>query len=258
MCRGSTRDFGSFSPGSNPGAAARKSSRNFFPKGGLVSTPELFLDTNFIFNSSGCIIATREPYSRRCPAFVLVRSPAKYAWGVRADLPEKLRNELNLLAQEEPTVSDLRQAPVHANEYLALVSGRIDSGPAFIFPHTLASPSDVIFVEELRLLDRNFRGWTASEIPERLPIAAVLEDGSAVSVCFCARRSDLSAEAGLETSAGFCGRGFGPRVTAAWATAIRASGRIPLYSTSWTNYASLAVARKLDLVAYANTWVILD
>jgi hypothetical protein len=37
---------------------------------------------------------------------------------------------------------------------------------------------------------------------------------------------------------------------------MRASGRIPLYSTSWTNTASLAVARKLGLVAYANTWSI--
>ena len=32
---------------------------------------------------------------------------------------------------------------------------------------------------------------------------------------------------------------------AAWARAVRASGLIPLYSTSWNNKASLAVARKL-------------
>jgi len=53
--------------------------------------------------------------------------------------------------------------------------------------------------------------------------------------CFCARRSDAAAEAGLETAEAFRGRGFGPRVTAAWAWAIRATGRIPLYSTAWTN-----------------------
>ncbi len=151
-----------------------------------MSTPELFLNTNFVFNTSGCIIATREPYPRRCPAFVLVRSPVKCAWAVRDNIPEKLRNELDLLAHDEPTISDLRQAPVHANKYLALVSGRIDSGPAFIFPNTIGQPRDVVFIEELRLLDRNFQGWTASEIPERVPIAAVLEDGYAVSVCCCA------------------------------------------------------------------------
>ncbi|MXZ22396.1 MAG: GNAT family N-acetyltransferase, partial [Caldilineaceae bacterium SB0665_bin_25] len=31
-------------------------------------------------------------------------------------------------------------------------------------------------------------------------------------------------------------------------------GRVPLYSTSWENGASLAVARKLGLVAYASGW----
>ncbi|HZS91689.1 MAG TPA: GNAT family N-acetyltransferase, partial [Chloroflexota bacterium] len=39
-------------------------------------------------------------------------------------------------------------------------------------------------------------------------------------------------------------------VVAGWARAIRASGRIPLYSTSWDNHASQAVARKLGLVQY--------
>jgi hypothetical protein len=36
------------------------------------------------------------------------------------------------------------------------------------------------------------------------------------------------------------------------------SGRIPLYSTSWTNHASLAVARKLKLMPYASSWSLLD
>src|SRR6266851_4539878 len=54
------------------------------------------------------------------------------------------------------------------------------------------------------------------------------------------------------------GRGFAPRVTSAWAAAIRSSGRIPLYSTSWTNSASRAVARKLGLVQYAVDWTIIE
>ena len=35
---------------------------------------------------------------------------------------------------------------------------------------------------------------------------------------------------------------------------MRASGRTPLYSTAWSNAASLAVARKLGLIPYAATW----
>jgi predicted GNAT family acetyltransferase len=65
-------------------------------------------------------------------------------------------------------------------------------------------------------------------------------------------------EAELETAAAYHGRGHAVRVAAAWAMAIRASGRTPLYSTSWTNTASLAVARKLGLVAYASDWSLSD
>ena len=132
--------------------------------------------------------------------------------------------------------------------------GRIDSGPSFVFPEAIAEAPGTVCVDDVALLDHRFSGWQASEIPECAPIVGVVEDGHAVSVCFCARRSDVAAEAGVETAVELRGRGMGPRVTAAWAVAVRASGRIPLYSTSWSNEASLAVARKLGLVAFASTW----
>ncbi len=114
-------------------------------------------------------------------------------------------------------------------------------------------------VEDERLLERHFRGWVPGEIAAgRSPVLAIVEAGYPVSVCFCARRSEVAAEAGLETAEAFRGRGFGSRVTAAWALAVRATGRVPLYSTSWTNEASLAVARKLGLAAYASTWSLSD
>jgi predicted GNAT family acetyltransferase len=87
---------------------------------------------------------------------------------------------------------------------------------------------------------------------------AIVEHGYPVSVCFSARRSRVAAEAGVETAAGFRGRGFGSRVTAAWALVVRASGRIPLYSTDWSNEPSLALARELGLVAYAADWSVVD
>ena len=219
-----------------------------------MSTPVLHLRTLFLLDGAGHIRGTREPDPEPGPLFALIRGRTSCAWAVRADVPQEIAEELDGLAREEPTVADFRDAPVHAERYRALAGGEVYSGPAFAFPETVAEPDATVLVDEVRLLARHFSGWTAAEIPGRSPVVAVVDDGHAVSVCFCARRSDAAAEAGLDTAAKFRGRGLGPQVAAAWALAVRASGRIPLYSASWANGASLAVARKLGLVAYASGW----
>jgi hypothetical protein len=207
-----------------------------------------------VLDELGRIRATREPEATPGPLFTLIRSASNCAWAVRADVPAELGAELDRLAGEEPPFQDAQDAPFHADRYLSLLGGQIESGPAFTFPDEIAHPTDVTTVDNLQLLERNFSGWTAAEIPGRSPILAVTESGYPVSVCFCARISEIAAEAGVETAGAFRGRGLAPRVTAAWALAIRASGRIPLYSTSWSNAASLAVAGKLSLVQYASDW----
>ena len=143
---------------------------------------------------------------------------------------------------------------MHASRYASLLAGRVDSGPVFTFPEVLPAATDVFAITKLSQLERHFDGWTAEELPERSPMVAIVENEHAVSVCFCARRSAVAAEAGLDTATAFRGRGYGPRVAAAWALAVRASGRRPLYSTSWSNHASLAVARKLELESCASDW----
>ena len=207
-----------------------------------------------MLDGDGRIRGTRELEPSPGPLFALIRGRATCAWAVRADVARDVADELEALAHDETPLSDFRDAPVHAERYRSLVAGSVDSGPSFEFPEAIAQPSGVALIEDVALLTHHFSGWQASEIPECAPIVGVVEDGHVVSVCFCARRSDMAAEAGVETAVEFRGRGLGPRVTAAWALAVRASGRIPLYSTSWTNEASLAVARKLGLVAYASTW----
>jgi RimJ/RimL family protein N-acetyltransferase len=99
-------------------------------------------------------------------------------------------------------------------------------------------------------LDASTLEISAQEFEARGPLMVAIVDGVAVSACFCARLTARAAEAGVETVEAYRGRGYAPAVVAAWAHAVRAIGRIPLYSTSWDNLASQAVARKLGLIQY--------
>ncbi len=90
----------------------------------------------------------------------------------------------------------------------------------------------------------------AQEFEARESCFAVIEDSVAVSLCFSARLTARAAEAGVETVGVYRGRGYAATVVTAWACAVHATGRIPLYSTSWENLASQAVARKLRLIQY--------
>ena len=225
----------------------------------------------FALNDAGRITSTREPGASRGPLFFLARSAARCSWAIRADVPDDLAAELDGLAREEPPVVDFGDAPVHADEYLSVVRDRPlsaqrrgaaivqSAGPAFSFPTDIEEPTDIVLVEDERMLERNFRGWVPGEIAAGSgPVVAIVVDGHPVSICFSARASDAAAEAGVETAERFRGRGLAARVTAAWALAVRSSGRVPLYSTSWTNRSSLAVARKLGLIAYASSWSLTD
>ncbi len=243
-----------------------------------MTTPQRHLKTLFNLDARGRILGTLEPAPSPGPIFSLIRGPAGCAWAVRADLPRDLADELDRLAHTEPSILDLRAAPVHADRYLSLIGRHIASdrsvevdprlfaGPAFAFPDAIAEATDgqfpdadLVFIEDERRLVHHFSGWIPGEIAAgRAPMLAIVKDGHPVSICFSARSSGVAAEAGLETTSAYRGRGYGPRVTAAWAEAIRASGRIPLYSTSWDNAASLAVARKLGLAAYASSWSVSD
>ncbi len=195
-----------------------------------MSTPKLTLRTRFVFDEDGRIVSTREPGPGRGPAFILVRGAESCAWAIHRDVAPEIAEELESLAREEPPISDLRTPPVHVERYVALVGGELGSGPAFTFPEEITQLGETEIVDELWQLESHFTSWTADEVPDASPIVAVFEGAHAVSVCFCATRA------------------------AAWALAMRASGRTPLYSTSWSNDASRAVARKLGLIPYATTW----
>lgn len=220
-----------------------------------MSTPLLYLQTGYTLDSAGRILATREADPRPGPLLTLVRGRRTVLHAVHAELPPETARQIERLAAQE-VPDDPRTEPFFADQYRSLLGGRVRSGPAFAFPLQMPAVEGPALIDEYEPLARHFAGWTPEEVPGRTPIAAVRQDGDAVSVCCCARRSDEAAEAGLETAAPSRGRGLAAQTAIEWATAVRASGRIPLYSTEWSNAASLSVARKLGLSRYAEWWSI--
>ncbi len=226
-------------------------------------TPQLFVETCFVLNADGRILSTREPSRARGPLFFLARGAGARAWAVRSDVSRKVAHELDRIAADEPPTSDFRAPPRNVDHYLGVLAklggsarSTIQSaGPAFAFPDSVPEAVNVVEIDDESLLAPPFSGWVRGEIKAgRSPALAVLENNRAVSVCFCARRSATAAEAGVETTESHRRRGLGASVTAAWARAIRAGGRMPSYSTVWTNEASLGIARKLGLIPYASSW----
>ena len=83
------------------------------------------------------------------------------------------------------------------------------------------------------------------------PCFMALDCSDAVSICDTVRRSARAAEAGVHTIETRRRKRYAVAVTSAWVSAVRAEGRIPMYSTSWENAASQGVAEKVGLVQYA-------
>lgn len=218
---------------------------------------ELRLAALFTHNAAGRIVTANElePDPSPAPRLFLGRTVDGNAWRFRHDVPPSLIREIEPLLVAEPPLSatDPRQPPRALAALRALLATpgaavEVTEGPAWRFPDPLPVAEHVVFIAagNRALLEEHFP-YTAKYLAARQPCAAIVEDGAAVSICYCARRTAEAAEAGVDTAEGWRGRGYAGRVTAAWAAAVRRSGRIPLYSTSWQNAASQAVARKLGL-----------
>jgi GNAT superfamily N-acetyltransferase len=234
---------------------------------GSVASPALQLRTLYLLDDRGRIRGTREPGAGPGPHFALIRGQSDCVWATRVDVPEHDHTEFVALVSTEPPLTDFHQPPVHAERYRELVRGAASvvsapsltefHGAAFAFPSDLALPcdEDTSLVDDEARLHHHFTGWQPGEIAlGRAPVVALMRAGHPVSIAFCARRSTVAAEAGVETAPAFRGQGFATRVVAEWARRVRAEGLLPLYSAAWNNAASLAVARKLGLVMYANDW----
>jgi hypothetical protein len=215
----------------------------------------------FQFDSEGFMTTANEPDGDRAPRVFLVRGRTTHLVRYRDDVPLTARDDIDGIAAGlapwtgEPTDAVLlqpirdrlaRDGPIHDEE----------RGPAFEFGERveLAAADEAVVIDEAtaHLLERNFP-YTRSVLPWLLPVVGVVRDGAVVSACYSSRKSASACEAGVYTEEPWRGHGFAPLVVATWRREVERIGAQPLYSTSWDNVASLAVARRLGLRAYAES-----
>jgi hypothetical protein len=210
----------------------------------------------FRHDAAGRIVTTNEADGDPAPRLFLGRTRAGNLWRFREDLPASLVRDLETILVGEPIATDLRQPPACLGTLRAALDAHapvvdVEQGPAWYFPDAIAAPSGVVAIlPETRHLLQEYSPYAATHLEEVQPCYAVVEDGTAVSICATVRLTAAAAEAGVGTVAAYRGRGYAAAVTAAWALAIRQSGRTPLYSTSWDNLASQRVAARLGLILY--------
>lgn len=213
----------------------------------------------YTHDDRGRIVRTNEPTGvKPAPRFYLGRSAHGNLWRCRADLPDDLVQALVSLCADEPIVSpEEAREPVHAAVYARLLeshgpSGHPSQGPAFRGVGTSTAPGDVVRITPANagVLRGHFDGWLG-DVADWQPFVAVVQGGHAVSVCVSVRITAAAHEAGVETAAAWRGRGHAKAVVNAWGQLVRAEGAEPLYSTSWENAQSRAVARGLGLEPFA-------
>lgn len=211
----------------------------------------------FTHDARSRLLLVNEPGGgARAPRLFFGRTRQCNVWRLRADLPEALVAELEALCQDEPVSAELRSPPRHHAAYVRLLEAHapvrdVEMGPAYRFAEypEPARPTLALTEKDAEILQGGF-GELVAELPAWQPFVAFIDAGRAVSVCRSVRITPEAHEAGVETLPDFRGRGYAGDVVAGWALRVRSLGALPLYSTSWENAASQAVAAKLRLVQY--------
>jgi RimJ/RimL family protein N-acetyltransferase len=221
----------------------------------------------FTHNAESQIVFVNEPGGTPVPAprLFLGRTREGNVWRFRTDVSEKVAAQLNGLCADEPLVAgETNQPPRHLDEFVRLLESdapieKMWGGPAYQFADYKVPPQNVLTVvtaENAEMLQDGFKDLMPDVSVEQ-PFVAIIRENRAVSVCRSVRITAQAHEAGLETLPAFRGKGLAAEVTAEWAQRVRAIGAIPLYSTSWENKASQAVARKLRLRCYGSDFEII-
>lgn len=224
-----------------------------------MTLSDLNMESLYRYDAGGLMLTDNEPDGAEAPRLAMLRTREGNLWRFGHALPEPLRRRLDALCAAVPVADDLRAASAQDAAIRALLAEHAPiageyRGPAYAFdaPPAPSAQGVLLHPGTQDLLDRHFPGERYP--PEAGPVAVVVADGVAVARCFCARLTARAAHAGLETAEAYRGRGYAVAAVATWAAAVFASGRLPLYGTTWENQASQGVARRLGLRLYGEDW----
>jgi RimJ/RimL family protein N-acetyltransferase len=216
------------------------------------------IEALFTHDAAGDLVRVNELDGAPAPRFFLGRTVEGLVRRFRHDIDDELRRELETASEDVVVRERVLDSPPDPSRYEDILARsapvqRTWAGPAFCFPRELPTTIGTVLVteENAQLLHPLLAPWVA-DVRTGQPLFALVVDGQAVAVCGSVRRTSMALEAGVETARPYRGRGYAARVVAAWARAVRDMSRVPLYSTSWQNEASRAVARKLALICFGN------
>ena len=212
----------------------------------------LHVDALFTRDARGDLLRVNEPNGVAAPRFFLGETVEGLILRFRGDVGDETRRELADAASLE-VLNDLPATPETYQEILSSTAPveKTWSGPVFSFPDALPSGDETILItdDNAYYLERHLSAWRG-DVHSCAPLMALVVDDAAVAICGSVRITDRACEACVETTATARGHSYAGQVVSAWARAIRAAGKTPLYSTSWHNSASRAVARKLGLIQF--------
>ena len=227
----------------------------------LISGGELMrlhVEALFTHDAEGHLLRVNEPDGAPAPRFFLGGTAEGVVWRFRHDVDRHLRRELEAAIQDEVRREHVLDSPTSPSRYEDILARfapvqRTWVGPAFCFPQELPTTIDTVLVTEgnAQLLRPLLENWVP-DVRLCQPMFALTVQGRAMAVCCSVRRTSTAHEAGVETAPPYRGRGYAVQVVTAWARAVGEMGRVPLYSTSWQNEASRAVARKLALIRFGS------
>lgn len=213
----------------------------------------------YVHHTDNRVVRVNERNGGPAPRFWLGRTKTAVLWRFRDDVPADVANELTRLCRCESAASRFPSTPDHQAAYLELLadSSEVTAGPTYWLPRP---PSIISTAVALSSNDSGSLAGTLDDwIPDlayRQPFFASMSGSHAAAVCTSVRITRIADEAGVETALTHRRQGHACNAVAGWASAILGRGKVPLYSTSWDNRASQAVARRLGFEMFGEEYII--